>query len=128
MGYKLGDKIKNWEENIKTKKIKVNKNSKIKVEKINKETGELTEIKNVLILNKKNKIKIGKPKLNYKITAKILDHGKEKKINIIKFKRRKNSIKKIGHRQYFTIIKIEKLTKKKEKKGPKKKKKKKKKS
>jgi len=42
-----------------------------------------------------------------KVTAEVVRHGKEKKIVVFKFKRRKNYARKQGHRQGFTEIKID---------------------
>ena len=52
-------------------------------------------------------VKVGAPYLDGgKVTATVVDHGRHKKIKIIKFKRRKNYRKQMGHRQYFTQIEI----------------------
>ncbi len=88
------------------KQFKIKKNYIIKVEKINKNVGEIIKLKTIILFNKKNKIIINKNKEKYLILAKIKKHIKDKKINIIKFKRRKNYKRKIGHRQKLTILKI----------------------
>ncbi len=89
------------------KQFKIKKNNKIKVEKIKKNIGEIIKLKIIMLFNKKNKIIINKKDKNkYLILAKIKKHIKDKKINIIKFKRRKNYKRKIGHRQNLTILKI----------------------
>jgi large subunit ribosomal protein L21 len=41
-----------------------------------------------------------------KVTATVVDHGRRDKIKVIKFKRRKNYRRQMGHRQYFTQIEI----------------------
>ncbi|MBT8061210.1 MAG: 50S ribosomal protein L21, partial [Gammaproteobacteria bacterium] len=41
-----------------------------------------------------------------KVTARVVEHGRGDKVKIIKFKRRKNHMKKMGHRQYFTALEI----------------------
>ena len=43
------------------------------------------------------------------VEAKVISQGKGKKVNILKFRRRKNSMKKQGHRQLFTEIQIAKI-------------------
>jgi large subunit ribosomal protein L21 len=40
------------------------------------------------------------------VSARIVDHGKEKKIIVFKKKRRKNYSRKQGHRQHFTAVQI----------------------
>ena len=55
-------------------------------------------------------IKIGKPFVDgSKVVASVVSHGRRKKIHIIKFRRRKHHMKQMGHRQYFTEVKIEKI-------------------
>ncbi|CAL4321764.1 50S ribosomal protein L21 [Buchnera aphidicola] len=82
---------------IKLEKIKNNSNKKIKFDKI-------------LMISSKKKVFLGQPFLkNAYIKAKILMDGKCKKINIIKFKRRKHYKKKQGHRQNFTSVKIKNI-------------------
>ena len=63
-----------------------------------------------MFFNKEEIISIGNPNLeNINISAEILEHGRHEKINIIKFKRRKHSLKRQGHRQFFTKIKIKEI-------------------
>ncbi|CDZ16485.1 50S ribosomal protein L21 [Candidatus Johnevansia muelleri] len=79
--------------------------------KIEKYIGKFINIKILLIYsNNNNNINIGYPYINnnYVITE-IIFNKKEKKIKIIKFHRRKHHMKCQGHRQNFTIIKINKL-------------------
>jgi len=52
-------------------------------------------------------VKIGTPFLEGgKVTATVLDQGRGDKIKVIKFKRRKNYRRLMGHRQYFTQLEI----------------------
>jgi large subunit ribosomal protein L21 len=41
-----------------------------------------------------------------KVTATVRSHGRAKKVNIIKFRRRKHHLKRQGHRQWYTELKI----------------------
>lgn len=53
---------------------------------------------------------IGQPYVEgAKVTAKIVDHGKDKKIIVYKQKRKKGYRKKQGHRQNFTRVMIESI-------------------
>lgn len=94
-----------------SKQYIVKEGQKIKIEKVKLEIGELFEINKVLLIDEKNnKIKIGKPFVNKaKVSAEIIGHNREKKIKIIHFKRRKHHMKQQGHRQWFTEIKIIKI-------------------
>ena len=79
----------------------------IKVEKIEAEKGSTVELDQVLMVGEGEDVKIGAPFLEgSKVTAKVVDHGRREKIKVIKFKRRKNHRKQMGHRQYFTQIEI----------------------
>jgi large subunit ribosomal protein L21 len=79
----------------------------LKVEKIDAEKGATVELDQVLMVGEGEDVKIGAPYLEgSKVTATVVDHGRHDKIKIIKFKRRKNHRKQMGHRQYFTQIEI----------------------
>ncbi len=79
----------------------------IKVEKIEAEKGSTVELDQVLMVGEGEDVKVGAPYLEgSKVTAKVVDHGRREKIKVIKFKRRKNHRKQMGHRQYFTQIEI----------------------
>ncbi|QJC38344.1 50S ribosomal protein L21 [Enterobacteriaceae endosymbiont of Donacia marginata] len=92
------------------KQYKVVQGQTIKVEKMIGNIGDKIEFKNVLIIYDKNQINIGNPIIpGAKIIAQLILHGKNKKIKIIKFRRRKHYRKTQGHRQLFTDIKILKI-------------------
>ena len=79
----------------------------LKVEKIEADKGATVELDQVLMVGEGEDVKIGAPYLEGgKVTATVVDHGRHKKIKVIKFKRRKNYRKQMGHRQYFTQIEI----------------------
>ena len=79
----------------------------LKVEKIEVATGESIEFNNVLMVGEGEGVKIGAPYVDCgKVTAEVIDQGRHKKIKIMKFRRRKHSMKQAGHRQWYTEIKI----------------------
>jgi len=89
------------------KQYRATTGDKIKVEKIEAEKGSTVELDKVLMVGEGQDVKIGSPFLaGGKVTAKVLDHGRGDKVNIIKFKRRKHHLKRMGHRQYFTQLEI----------------------
>lgn len=89
------------------KQYRVKKNQTIKLEKLNNPADEIVDFNNILMISKKNTIEIGKPFLDgVKVTGHIENHGRSKKIKVIKFNRRKHYKKQQGHRQYFTSVKI----------------------
>jgi len=89
------------------KQYKVAEGESVKVEKIDAEEGASIDIDKVLMVADGDDVKIGAPYVDGgKVTAKIKAHGKDKKVTIIKFRRRKHSRSKQGHRQMFTEIEI----------------------
>lgn len=93
------------------KQYRVAEGQKLRVESLESEEGQVIEFNKVLMAGAADAVKVGTPYLNGGIvTATVLSHGRGKKIHIIKFRRRKNSRKKMGHRQDFTEVKIEKIS------------------
>ena len=89
------------------KQYRVEEGQTLKVEKIETATGESIELEQVLLIGNGDDVKIGQPVVEgAKVTAEIVAHGRHKKVKIIKFRRRKHSMKQMGHRQWFTEIKI----------------------
>ena len=79
----------------------------LRVEKLDAEKGAEVEIDHVLMVGEGEDVRVGTPTVDGgKVTAEVVDHGRGKKIRIIKFKRRKHHMKQMGHRQYYTEIKI----------------------
>ena len=89
------------------KQYRATTGDKIKVEKIEAEKGSTVELDKVLMVGEGQDVKIGAPYLaGGKVTAVVVDHGRGDKVKIIKFKRRKHHLKRMGHRQYFTQLQI----------------------
>ena len=79
----------------------------IKVEKIEAETGSTIDFDRVLMVGEGESIKVGAPVVDgAKVSAEVIQHGRGDKVTIVKFKRRKHHMKRQGHRQWFTEIKI----------------------
>ena len=93
------------------KQHKVAEGEILKVEKLNVSEGEPVDITDVLLIEKDGEVTLGSPFIEgAKVTAKILRHGKEDKVTIIKMKRRKDYRKKQGHRQNYSEIQIEQIS------------------
>ena len=91
------------------KQYKVSEGDIIKVEKIEAEAGDKIEFDQVLMVAGDD-VKVGSPVVEgAKVSAEVLDQKKDKKIVIFKFKAKKNYRKKKGHRQPYTVVKIEKI-------------------
>ncbi len=89
------------------KQYRVEEGQTLKVEKIETATGESIDLEQVLLVGNGDDVKIGQPVVEgAKVTAEIVAHGRHKKVKIIKFRRRKHSMTQMGHRQWFTELKI----------------------
>ncbi|WP_111498192.1 MULTISPECIES: 50S ribosomal protein L21 [Marinobacter] len=79
----------------------------LKLEKIEVETGSNVEFDRVLLVADGDSVKVGEPVVDgATVSAEVVRHGRGDKVNIIKFRRRKHSMKRQGHRQWFTEVKI----------------------
>lgn len=89
------------------KQYRVEEGETFKVEKLEVATGETINLEKVLLIGNGDDVKIGAPIVEgAKVTAEVVAHGRHKKIKIIKFRRRKHHMKQMGHRQWFTELKI----------------------
>lgn len=89
------------------KQHRVEEGETLKLEKIETETGDKVEFDRVLLVADGDKVTVGEPVVDgAKVTAEVVRHGRADKIKIIKFRRRKHSLKRQGHRQWFTEVKI----------------------
>ena len=89
------------------KQHRVTEGQTIRLEKLDVEIGAAVEFDSVLLVADGEKIEIGVPFVNGgKVTAEVVSHGRGEKVKIVKFRRRKHSRKQMGHRQWFTEVKI----------------------
>ena len=93
------------------KQYKVRAGEILKIEKFNNsETNSKIEFKEVLAYGDDKTIELGSPVVTgAKVEADIIKNSKERTILIFKKRRRKNSRRKNGHRQQYSLIKIEKI-------------------
>ena len=81
----------------------------IAIQQIEGEAGKSVEFKEVLLKKDKENIQVGTPFVTGSVKATIVKQMKGPKIVIFKFKRRKKSRVKKGHRQTQTIVRIESI-------------------
>lgn len=94
------------------KQYRVHEGDQIKVEKLDEAPGEKVVFDRVLLLADGEDVSIGTPYVEGgEVTGEVQEHGKGKKIDIIKFKRRKHHMKRMGHRQRYTQVKITRIAK-----------------
>ncbi len=90
--------------------MKVEKDRKIYVHRLENAEGETVEFAKVLLVDNDGDVKVGTPVVEgAKVTAKVLEHIKGEKVLVFKKKRRKSYQKMNGHRQYLTKIQIEEI-------------------
>ncbi len=89
------------------KQYRVAEGDKLKLEKLTVEQGDTVEFDRVLLVANGEQFSVGKPFVEgAKVSAKVVSHGRAKKIEVLKFKRRKHHMKRMGHRQAFTEVEI----------------------
>ena len=93
------------------KQYRVQEGDVITIEKLNANVGDKVEFDEVLVLGEGADIKVGTPFLDgVKVFGTVTENGKGKKVIIFKYKSKKDYRKKQGHRQPYTMVKIESLT------------------
>ncbi|NLP29860.1 MAG: 50S ribosomal protein L21 [Clostridiales bacterium] len=94
------------------KQYRVQEGDVITVEKLDASPGEKVKFENVLLFSNGETVDIGKPYLNdVNVEASVVENGKGKKVVIFKYRAKKNYRKKQGHRQPYTKIKIDSISK-----------------
>ncbi len=89
------------------KQYRVTEGLILRVEKIEAEEGATIELSDVLMLSDGTAVTIGTPSVaGAVVTAEVRSQARTRKIEIIKFRRRKHYRKRQGHRQHFTELKI----------------------
>ena len=90
------------------KQFRAEPGRKLQIPTLAAEPGAKLTFEEVLLGSDGKKVRAGTPVIpGAKVTAEVVRHGKEKKIVVFKFKRRKNYARKQGHRQGFTEIRID---------------------
>lgn len=90
------------------KQYRVYEGDILNIEKLNVNEGATVEFNEVLaVSDDDNNLKVGAPILEgAKVEAKVLNHGKGKKVIVFKYKPKKNYRRKQGHRQPYTRVQI----------------------
>ena len=92
------------------KQYKVSEGDIIYIEKLNVEAGETVNFDQVLAVLDGEASKIGAPVVSgASVSGKVVKNGKGKKITVFKYRPKKDSKSKQGHRQPYTKVQIEKI-------------------
>ena len=90
------------------KQYRVEQGDILFIEKLNANTDDVVTFDKVIVLENKGKAKIGAPYVKgATVTAKVLKNGKAKKITVFTYKPKKDSKRKLGHRQPYTKVQID---------------------
>ena len=94
------------------KQYLVRKGDQIKIEKLGLDPGKKIEFDQVLLLADGEDVSIGTPFVEGgRVTAEVQENARAGKIEVIKFKRRKQYMRRMGHRQHYTQVKITDISK-----------------
>ena len=89
------------------KQYRVSPGQVIRVERLPEAEGGPVEFRTVLFAQGDGQVIIGPKALaNARVVGEVLEHGRARKVTVVKFKRRKNYRRKKGHRQPFTSVRI----------------------
>ena len=92
------------------KQYKVNEGDVIFVEKLEVSEGDKITFDRVLVVSDESGIKVGAPVVEgATVTANVVKNGKGKKLYVMTYKSKKNEKRKMGHRQPYTKVQIEKI-------------------
>lgn len=88
------------------KQYKVSQDDLVRVELLDANVNDKINLKTLMIVDG-DKVINGNPYIeNAKVVAEVVEHGKDKKIVVFKYKAKKNYRRKQGHRQPYTELKI----------------------
>ena len=94
------------------KQFKVEEGSSIKVPYVDGKVGSKVNFEKIIYMDDGKNKTVGTPIVaGAKIDGKIVSHGRERKVVVFKFKRRKGYQKKNTHRQEYSILKVGKVGK-----------------
>jgi large subunit ribosomal protein L21 len=93
------------------KQYRVSQGDTLRIETLDANAGDSIEFDQVLMVGEGESVKIGTPLVEGgKVTATVKAHGRGDKVEIIKFRRRKHHMKRMGHRQNFTEVEITEIS------------------
>jgi len=96
--------------NISGKQYKATEGARLRVPRQSGDSGAKLSFDDILLISNSDSTQVGKPNVSgAKVTATILNHGRERKILFYKKKRRKGYQRKNGHRQWYTEVEVQKI-------------------
>jgi large subunit ribosomal protein L21 len=93
------------------KQYRAGKGDRLKIEKLDAAEGDSVEFDEVLLVGEGENVKVGAPLVSgSKVKGKVIVQARNKKVDVIKFRRRQNYRRTHGHRQPFTLVEITGIT------------------
>ena len=92
------------------KQHRVSVGDTVRVDRLPQEPGRAVDLDEVLLLSRKGEVRLGTPLVpGAKVKAKVVDHGRDDKIIVFKYKSKVRYRRKTGHRLRYTDLVIEKI-------------------
>lgn len=88
------------------KQYRISEGDKLTVDLLDQPAEEKFVVTDVLLLNNEGKIEVGTPFVKAQVTLKVLEHGKDAKLRVFKYKSKSKYRKTIGHRQNITNLEV----------------------
>jgi len=96
---------------IQGSQYKAEKGVRLTVQKVGTEKGDVMEFDTVLLLRDDKKIKVGEPYVKGATVKTVVeDHIRGDKITVFKYKKRKRYRRTRGHRQNYSVLRVEEIT------------------
>ncbi len=92
------------------KQYRVSQGDVVKLERLQGDAGTTISFDQVLLIGTEEDTKVGTPVVaGAAVRGTIMEQGRDRKVIVFKFRRRKNYKRKNGHRQYFTRVRIDEI-------------------
>jgi len=93
------------------KQYRVEPDEMVAVEKLAAQPGETVELNQVVLVERDGKVKVGTPWVRgAKVVCRVVSHGRGRKIDVFRYKAKEDFKRKLGHRQGYTRLRVEKIT------------------
>jgi large subunit ribosomal protein L21 len=90
------------------KQYRVQAGDTIHVERLSAEVGDSVQLEDVLLVGGEGEPQVGRPLIaSARVVGIVVEHGRDQKVRVFKYKKRKHYRKTRGHRQDFTVLKID---------------------
>lgn len=96
---------------IQGKQYKAEQDALLKVDRLSQDEGSALELEQVLLLSSDKGVKVGSPFVKgATVKAVVEKHLRDPKVQVLKFKKRKNYSRLTGHRQAYSLIRVKEIT------------------